>query len=92
MRQYIFETESNSRASAGGLARRAASARPAMFRNRALAAVRRAFRPLIRAHRRNAAIVELSALSDRQLRDIGLERERIPEVVGRAMRSDDSTT
>ena len=35
----------------------------------------------VRAHKRRAAIRDLSRLSDRQLRDVGIRREQIREVV-----------
>ncbi len=41
--------------------------------------------PLLRRHRRAAAIRTLMELSDRQLADIGLTRGQIPEAVGRSL-------
>lgn len=43
--------------------------------------LRRTGRYLAAAHRRRAAIADLSRLDDRQLDDIGVRREQIPEVV-----------
>lgn len=43
--------------------------------------LRRLGRHLAQARRRRIAIAELSALDDRQLKDIGIRREQIPEVV-----------
>ncbi|MDZ7840915.1 MAG: DUF1127 domain-containing protein [Gammaproteobacteria bacterium] len=42
---------------------------------------RRLGRYLAAAHRRRSAIEELSRLDDRQLKDIGIRREQIPDVV-----------
>jgi len=47
--------------------------------------LRRAGRYLAAAHRRRNAIEELSRLDDRQLDDIGVRRDQIPEVVDRAI-------
>jgi len=43
--------------------------------------LRRLGRHLAQARRRRIAIAELSALDDLQLKDIGIRREQIPEVV-----------
>lgn len=47
--------------------------------------LRQAGRYLAVAHRRRAAIAELSRLDDRQLHDIGIRREQIPDVIDRVV-------
>ncbi|MDZ7840948.1 MAG: DUF1127 domain-containing protein [Gammaproteobacteria bacterium] len=46
-----------------------------------VAMLRRLGRRLAQARRRRIAIAELSTLDERQLRDIGIQREQIPEIV-----------
>lgn len=64
-----------------------ASPRTAM--SRLLKAVRTAFlqglADIRRAQRRSANIRTLDAMSDRQLRDIGIDRSEIPRAVDRAL-------
>lgn len=52
----------------------------------AMAALRRLRERLVRARKRRIAINDLSRLDDRQLDDIGLRREQIPELVCRQTR------
>lgn len=52
----------------------------------AAALLQRLWNRMILARRRRAAINELSRLADRELADIGIRREQIPEAVAGAQR------
>lgn len=52
----------------------------------ALVMIKEGFQRGVQARRRRTAIRELSRLDDRQLQDIGIERDKIPEVVSGMLR------
>jgi len=92
MLREIFKSGTIGLVATGGGAGRANDGRPQPTRSPVRLAMRRALRPVVRVRRRHRAIAELSALSNRQLRDIGIERHRIAQVVDAHLREKESTS